>query len=66
MCLRRGRISGGKYLGALSDEEDDDEMRDHIDSPPVPVAEGSPTCAKKSFETVKMDYFSSSQIALAI
>jgi hypothetical protein len=26
-------------------------MRDQIDSPPVPVAVGSPACARKSFET---------------
>jgi len=28
-------------------------MRDQIDSPPVPVAVGSPACARKSFETME-------------
>jgi hypothetical protein len=26
--------------------------KDHIDSPPVPVAVGSPVCARKSFDTI--------------
>ncbi len=28
-------------------------IRDQIDSPPSPVADGSPTCARKSFDTIE-------------
>jgi hypothetical protein len=33
-------------------EEDPEAIYDHIDSPPVPVAVGSPAWARKSFDTV--------------
>ena len=31
--------------------DDPEAMYDQMDSPPVPVAVGSPACAKKSFDT---------------
>lgn len=56
MCLRELRISGGKYRAGFGVEEEgwDWEWRnDCRDSPPVPVAVGSPVCAMKSLETVR-------------
>jgi hypothetical protein len=32
-------------------EDEESEIRDQMDSPPVPVAVGSPACARKSFDT---------------
>ena len=54
VCFSRERNSGGKWRGGLESVElgEDEEMYDQIDSPPVPVAVGSPACAKKSFDTV--------------
>lgn len=57
VCFSRGRTSGGKYRGTggaleLDDSEDPEAMYDQMDSPPVPVAVGSPACAKKSFDTI--------------
>jgi hypothetical protein len=59
VCFNRGRSSGVKYRGTSGGLEpleselelDPEAMYDQMDSPPVPVAEGSPACAKKSFDT---------------
>ena len=40
-----------KYRGASLELDDPEAMYDQMDSPPVPVAVGSPACAKKSFDT---------------
>lgn len=54
VCFKCGTSSGAKYRGTLGvGGSDFDAMYDKADSPPVPVAVGSPTCATKSFVTRK-------------
>ena len=52
VCFSFGRISGGKYRDTGTSEEDLEAKSEKMDSPPVPVAVGSPACARKSFDTI--------------
>ena len=51
LCFSFVVISGGKYRGGLCDVGEREWRYDARDSPPVPVAVGSPVWAIKSFDT---------------
>jgi hypothetical protein len=51
VCFSFVVISGGKYLGGLCVVGEREWRYDARDSPPVPVAVGSPVWAIKSFDT---------------
>jgi len=51
VCFNFVVISGGKYLGGLWGVGEREWRYEASDSPPVPVAVGSPVWAMKSFDT---------------
>ncbi len=53
LCLSPGMNSGVKYRGAFF--PCCEAVNDQTDSPPVPVAVGSPACARKSLDTEAID-----------